>query len=179
MRGAPRNPAFVVAATSLLVLAGCWLEHVPEEEGEEDGSAAAAPTPARVATGLHAALDSSAVAWNRGDLSGFLATYRRDSTVTYVGGSGLRRGFREIRERYAPLFREGAARDSLRFTGLDTRLLTDRHALTTGRYVLHRGEDVTSTGMFSLVWVRSGDGWRIVHDHSSEVPFPSDTGAAS
>lgn len=120
---------------------------------------------------LHAAVDSllseSAVAWNGGDLEGFMDWYRRDPSTTYIGSPGLVHGWEGIRARYTSFFEEGAERDSLRFEELETRQLGLALGLATARYVLFDGDSVTATGLFTLILRRETEGWRIVHDHSS------------
>lgn len=112
------------------------------------------------------ALEVSAAEWNRGDLEGFLAPYS-DST-TFVGSAGLVRGKAQLRETYRRSYwREGARpNQTLRFQDIEVRPLGTNHALAVGRYQLSGGERPQS-GWFSLTWVRTRDGWRILHDHSS------------
>lgn len=156
-----------------LTVTGCWIEHRPKEEaGGNDASADTASAP-NLWSRVEADLDSSASAWNRGDLDGFLESYLQDPATTYIGSSGLVLGFEGIRDRYAPSFREDAARDSLRFEDLRVRPLGDSTALALGHYVLHRADSVTSTGIFTLVLKRAGEDWMIVHDHSSALEPPS------
>lgn len=117
-----------------------------------------------------AQLDRSASDWNRGDLDGFMADYAGDSLTGFVAEGRVQRGYDWIREHYAPLFREGATRDSLRFENVEARLLGADHALLNARYVLYRGGAPTSSGPFTLVMQRQPDGWKILHDHTSSEP---------
>ncbi len=120
---------------------------------------------------FHAAVDSlldeSERAWNGGDLDGFLYWYKRGEQTSFMGSSGAIYGWETIRDRYAPRFELGAARDSLRFEGLGTRPLAPWLGLATARYVLFQNDSVTAWGIFTLVLERTAEGWRIVHDHSS------------
>jgi beta-aspartyl-peptidase (threonine type) len=116
---------------------------------------------------LRRLLDQSALAWNAGDLEGFLITYARDSATTFLTVRGLTHGYSAIRDRYASRFEPGAQRDSLRFTDIELRPLGADHLLVTARYVLERGDSVTATGPFTVVWERRPEGWRMIHDHSS------------
>lgn len=51
---------------------------------------------------------------------------------------------------------------------MDTRLLSDRHAVVFGRWSLARSESYTNVGgLFTLVLERRPQGWRIAHDHAS------------
>jgi ketosteroid isomerase-like protein len=68
------------------------------------------------------------------------------------------------------LFAPGANRDSLRFESLRVRPLGANHALATARYVLRRGDSVTSSGPFTLILVRTAAGWKIIHDHTNADP---------
>ncbi len=115
-------------------------------------------------------LESSAGAWNRGDLDGFMDDYLRSPMTTYIGSSGRVAGWEAIRARYAPLFQAGALRDSLRFEQVTARPLGEDHALATARYVLFREGNVTGSGPFTLVLWRTDEGWRIVHDQSASDP---------
>lgn len=112
----------------------------------------------------------SAEAWNAGDLEGFMVHYERAPTTTYIGSSGLLVGYDAIYGRYAPGFEPGAARDSLRFESIRTRLLDQRFGIATARYVLHREGVTTSTGPFTLVLVRIEGAWKIIHDQSAADP---------
>ncbi len=111
--------------------------------------------------------DRSAAAWNRGDLDAFLSDYANEPTTSFVAGSAVQYGYEWIRENYAPRFGPGAARDSLRFVDLSSRLLGMDHAFATARYVLYRGDSVTSTGIFTVVLRRENGDWKILHDHTS------------
>ena len=170
MPGTPRSGSagsrFLLVALALLVagLAGCEIE--PADNPELRRATSVESLQNRVAS----MLDASATGWNAGDLDAFMAVYAESGETTYVGGSGLRVGYGAIRERYAPLFRPGADRDSLCFEELRVRALGSDVALGVARYVLRDGGEVTGAGPFTLVLRRVGDEWRIVHDHSSSEP---------
>jgi uncharacterized protein (TIGR02246 family) len=131
------------------------------------GCAPALPAPDDPTPELERLLQLSARAWNAGDLEGFLITYARDSATTFVTSRGLIYGFAAIRGRYAGRFEAGAERDSLSFTGLTVRMLGPDHVLSTARYTLTRGDSLTATGPFTVVWERRPEGWRMIHDHTS------------
>jgi hypothetical protein len=122
---------------------------------------------------FHAAVDSllteSERSWNAGDLDGFLYWYKRGEETSFMGASGPIYGWETIRGRYAPRFGPGVARDSLRFEDLETRPLVPRLGLATARYVLFQADSITSQGIFTLVLEMTPEGWRIIHDHSSET----------
>jgi ketosteroid isomerase-like protein len=55
----------------------------------------------------------------------------------------------------------------LSFSDLDSTPLGDSHALTLGRWHLERDAGNIG-GAFSLVWRRTGRGWLILHDHTTQ-----------
>ncbi len=130
--------------------------------------ATTAPPSARDLTPvIQTMLDSSAVAWNAGNLDGFMFTYAHDSATAFMTPGGPVYGYDAIRARYAPRFEPGGVRDSLTFTDLVVRPLDADYAIATARYVLSRGDSVTATGPFTVVLRRQREGWRMIHDHTT------------
>lgn len=110
-------------------------------------------------------LEASTVDWNKGNLDGFIAPY--DSSSTFMTKSGPV-GREELRERYRKGYFTGGHPDqTLRFEQINVRPLGEDHAVMTGRFILTGGGKPEQSGWFSLVWVRTGNGWKILHDHSS------------
>ncbi len=142
----------------VLASAGCTIE-VEEDVADLQGA-------------IVTMLDESAVAWNRGELDGFMDDYMRSEATTYIGQDGLVAGFEAIRERYAPAFETGADRDSLRFENILSRRLGAVDGVVTARWILHRGDSIVASGPFTLVVRRTSAGWKIIHDHSSSDAQP-------
>ncbi|HLL82280.1 MAG TPA: SgcJ/EcaC family oxidoreductase [Longimicrobium sp.] len=118
--------------------------------------------------GIVTMLEVSTQGWNRGDLDAFLVPYADDAT--FVGSRGLLRGKPAIRAQYqSSYFGAGRVRGTLRFEGIEVRMLGPRSALAVGRYVVtERGAgQADATGLFTLALERRAEGWRIIHDHSS------------
>lgn len=115
---------------------------------------------------IRAASAASTAAWNRGDLKGHLALYV--DSVTFMTRTGPRPGVAAIEESFTrTYFRDGRPRQQLRFEQMQVRPLGRDAALQTARFVLSGGGEPDQSGWFTLVWVRTPDGWRAVHDHSS------------
>jgi len=153
-----RSPGLVVP---LLALGACAGRSAPQD---------AAPDVDRdqVVEELLASTD----AWNRGDLDGFLAPYLSDPNTTFAGSSGIARGVEQVRAAYLRSYwRDGPPSDSLAFEIIEVRPLDDDAALVLGRYALTPADapDPAYQGVFSLVFVRTADGWKITHDHSSDT----------
>jgi uncharacterized protein (TIGR02246 family) len=115
---------------------------------------------------IRAAMRESAEAWNRGDLKGHVSIYAED--VTFMTSSGPRPGIAPIEESFAKkYFQDGQPKQRLSFEQITVRPLGRDAALETGRFVLSGGGEPEQTGWFTLVWVRTTEGWKAVHDHSS------------
>ena len=117
------------------------------------------------APAMMASLQATSEMWNRGDIDGFMAPYAE--SATYMTPAGLI-GVNAMRARYLAKYFTWAKPDQqLRFDQLEVRALGTDHALMTGRFTLAGGGKPEQTGRFSLVWLRSAQGWKILHDHSS------------
>lgn len=113
-------------------------------------------------------LREQVIAWNRGDLEGFMRAYERSEALVFTSGGAIRRGFAAARARY--LERYGArgveTMGHLDLERVDVRGLGRRGAVVLGHWRL-TGAATAGSGVFSLALVRGRDGWRIVHDHTS------------
>lgn len=151
------RPALLVLAT-VLASASC----TPATRG-------IAPVPATWSADeaeIRARTRESTEAWNRGDLKGHLAIYV--DSVTFMTKQGPRPGVAAIEEAFTrSYFRDGMPKQQLRFEQVTLRPLGRDAALETARFVLSGGGEPDQTGWFTLVWLRTPDGWRAVHDHSA------------
>jgi beta-aspartyl-peptidase (threonine type) len=159
-----------------MVASGCKVAEVPGEEGDAGPS-----TTGEVQAEITGMLQASAASWNAGDLDGFLDDYWNSDELTFSGATGVTRGWDDVRQRYLRSYwAPGVSRDSLRFEDTEVLPLGSDHALALGRYVLFRpgqdGETVSGTGYFSLVLLRTAEGWKIIHDHTSATPPPEGEG---
>lgn len=121
-------------------------------------------------------------AWNRGDLEGFLRGYDPGPDLVFTSGGQIRRGFAETRARYQARYGGDGRRTMghLEFEILEVRFLGRDGAIVLGRWHLTFPEAASATdhaasgGVFSLAFLRSPAGWRIVHDHTSSSPPASE-----
>ena len=118
---------------------------------------------------IEGVLREQQTAWNRGDVEAFLQGYWRSPDLTFSGSAGITRGWDGVRERYKKRYADRAAMGQLEFSGLEFRFLGPDAALVLGQWHLKR-ETGDIGGVFSLVWQRFPDGWKIVHDHTSQAP---------
>ena len=135
---------------------------------------AASPETTAAMSSIHAAINAQAEAWNRADVDTFMQSYEDSPDTTFIGAS-LRKGFKPILERYKENYTTPEQMGKLTFTDIDIRLLPGacgkaELALVTGRFHLERtakGEAKKDDGIFSLVWRKGPQGWKIILDHTS------------
>jgi ketosteroid isomerase-like protein len=115
---------------------------------------------------IRAVLDAQVSAWNRGDLDAFMNGYARSNDTAFVGGDGVTRGWQTVLERYRKKYSDRAQMGTLTFSELGITAVSSDAALVLGRWALQREQDAPH-GYFTLLFRRTSDGWRIVHDHTS------------
>lgn len=121
---------------------------------------------------MEAVLHAQQQAWNRGDIDAFLTGYWHSPDLTFSGSSGVSRGWDGVLARYKKNYPDRATMGHLDFSDLEFRFLGPDAALVLGHWHLQRdavqgGGDIG--GVFSLVWQRFPEGWKIIHDHTSAV----------
>lgn len=131
------------------------------------GDAAAADSAANAAA-IRQVLSDQAVAWNRGDIEGFMEGYARTDSLSFASGGNVRRGWQSTLEAYRRGYPDRQAMGTLTFSDLDVRVLSAEWALVLGRWHLEReGELSDLGGIFTLVLQKRPAGWRVLHDHTS------------
>jgi uncharacterized protein (TIGR02246 family) len=107
-------------------------------------------------------------AWNRGDIPTFVQGYANSPETTFIGKT-VRKGWQDVLERYKQSFPTKEAMGKLDFSEIQVRMLGADHAVVTGRFHLARtaagGGD--ASGVYSLVFEKEAEGWKIILDHTS------------
>ncbi len=123
---------------------------------------------------IRAAIAAQAAAWNRADIPAFMQTYENSPDTTFIGAQ-LAKGYGPILERYTKAYTTKEQMGTLTFLNLEVRLLpgscgTVEYAVVTGNFHLERtahGEAAKDDGIFSLLWRKGPQGWKIIVDHTS------------
>jgi uncharacterized protein (TIGR02246 family) len=118
---------------------------------------------------IRAVLSAQQEAWNRGDIDGFMNGYAHAETTVFVSGDEVTRGWQTVRDRYLRKYSDRAKMGTLTFSNLEIEPLGPDSAVVLGRWELKRAND-NPHGHFTLIFRRTPDGWRIVHDHTSAAP---------
>jgi len=130
------------------------------------GSSINAASPGAAEREIRNVLAAQVAAWNRGDVNGYMGGYARGNSAEFVSGDRLTRGWQTVRDRYARKYNSREKMGTLTFSELSIVPLSADAAFVTGRWALARKSDKPH-GRFTLLFRRTTDGWRIVHDHTS------------
>lgn len=124
---------------------------------------------------IEAVIEGQRLAWNRGDLVGYMDGYARTPALVFTSGSKIRRGWDETlaayQKRYGGAQGDRAAMGQLGFEILDVQAVGAGAAVVLGRWRLTDTPQAGS-GVFSLTLEHRPEGWRIVHDHTSSDAKP-------
>jgi ketosteroid isomerase-like protein len=146
----------IVIVSILTSLAGgvwTWATEIPHSSKQDEAE-------------IRAVLSAQVAAWNRGDIDGFMNGYARSAGTEFIAGDKLTRGWQTVRDRYKKKYDSREKMGTLTFSELTITPLSSDAALVVGRWRLVRQQDKPH-GRFTLLFRRTAEGWRIVHDHTS------------
>jgi ketosteroid isomerase-like protein len=107
-------------------------------------------------------------AWNRHDLEAFMAGYWHSPELTFFSGGKEQDGWEATIERYLAKYASpGQEMGKLEFSGLRVEVLSQDSAFVRGSWKLTMLKGKTPHGLFTLVFRKFPEGWKIVHDHTS------------
>lgn len=145
-----RRPFFVmIAAVALLAL--------PSPADAQTGAAARA---------IRKVMDEQVVAWNKGDLEGFMQGYWRSDKLKFVSRDRITYGWQPTLDNYRKTYGSPGMMGKLTFSDLEITVLSRSAAFVVGSWSLAREKD-NPKGKFTLLFRKFKQGWRIVTDHSS------------
>jgi ketosteroid isomerase-like protein len=123
---------------------------------------------AQESTQIQQVLSTQAEAWNRHDLDAFMAGYWNSPELTFFSGANAARGWQAALDRYRKNYQsEGHEMGKLGFSDLQIEPLASEAAFVRGAWKLTLSDGKTPHGLFTLIFRKFPDGWKIVHDHTS------------
>ena len=107
-------------------------------------------------------------AWNHHDLEAFMAGYWNSAELTFFSGAQESKGWQAALDRYKKNY-QGAGHEmgKLEFRNLRIEMLGPEAAFVRGEFHLTMSDGKTPHGLFTLVFRKFPEGWKIVHDHSA------------
>ncbi len=143
-----------IAFVLIAVLAAA--QNSPEERRREGAKA--------VEQVLHTQQD----AWNHHDLDAFMAGYWNSADLTFFSGAKQTSGWQATLDRYKATYASpGHEMGTLEFSALRIEMLGPEAAFVRGAWHLTMSDGKTPHGLFTLVFRKFPDGWKIIHDHTS------------
>ena len=107
-------------------------------------------------------------AWNRHDLNAFMSGYWNSPELTFFSGAKETRGWQATLERYRATYSSPSHEmGKLDFSDLRIEMLGPEAAFVRGAWHLTMPDGKNPQGRFTLIFRKFGDGWKIIHDHTS------------
>jgi ketosteroid isomerase-like protein len=123
-------------------------------------------TPAADAA-IQGVMQSQVQAWNHHDLDSFMNGYWHSPDLTFFSGTTETKGWEPTLERYRRRYQsEGHAMGTLSFSDLQVQLLGPESGFVRGKFQLVMPDGKKPHGIFTLIFRKFPEGWRIIHDHT-------------
>lgn len=111
-------------------------------------------------------LETQRVAWNEGDIDGFMDSYWKSDSLVFVTKERPVYGWKSTLDRYKQAYPGKAAMGTLTFTIIKVDVMDSNNAFVLGGWKLQREKD--SPGGYFTLWFKKIDRkWVIVCDHTS------------
>jgi beta-aspartyl-peptidase (threonine type) len=128
----------------------------------------AGDTTPNLKTSVEQVLRAQQEAWNRRDLEAFMSGYWNSPELTFFSGAQRTAGWQAALDRYRRVYQsEGKEMGKLEFSGLQIEPLATDAAFVRGAWHLTTSDGKNPHGLFTLVFRKFPDGWKIIHDHTA------------
>ena len=109
-------------------------------------------------------LNTQAMAWNNGDIKGFMEGYEKSDSLQFITRRGRTLGWQNVLDNYTKHYPSKKEMCQLNFKNLIVKNLYDSLAQVYGNWELLK--DSTVGGNFSLIMKHQPQGWKIIIDHT-------------
>lgn len=104
--------------------------------------------------------------WNEGDIEKYMSVYLNSDSLRFAGNNSYKFGWQKVTDGYKQKYDTPEKMGKLIFTEIKITVISKDAALVFGRFTLKRKED-EPTGLFTLLFQKNENGWKIVSDHTS------------
>ena len=115
---------------------------------------------------IRSEIEAQRLAWNKGDIEGFMKAYWQSDSLMFIGKSGVTYGWKNTLENYKKGYPDTAAMGKLNFHLLQVKKLSDSYFFVVGKWHLTRSAG-NIEGHFNLLFQKIKNKWVIIADHSS------------
>lgn len=154
MRNSPHRPIALMLFLAILVCG--FAPRIAHAETQDEAA-------------IRTVLNTQVAAWNRGDVAAFMQGYNNSPATTFVGRKTVEHGYAAILARYRKTYADKDKMGQLTFDNIDIHPLDASFAVATGRFHIARNDNDggNAEGIFSLIFQKTGSGWKIILDHTS------------
>jgi ketosteroid isomerase-like protein len=115
---------------------------------------------------IQSILDNQTKSWNKGDLDAFMVGYLNSDSLVFIGKSGPTYGYKNTLANYKKGYPDKSHMGNLHFDIVSIKPLNEDHYFVIGKWHLTRTVG-NLNGIFTLVFKKTKEGWKIISDHSS------------
>ena len=105
------------------------------------------------------------LAWNNGDINGFMNYYWNNDSLKFIGSRGITCGWQKTLNNYLTSYPNKEAMGVLTFTIKEATQLSKKNIFIIGQWALKKDKPVG--GHFTLLWKKINGKWLIIADHTS------------
>ena len=110
-------------------------------------------------------MSAQVLAWNNGDINGFMSFYWKSDSLKFIGSKGVTYGWQKTLDNYIKNYPDKKAMGILKFTIIESSQLTKTSIYIIGKRDLEK--EKPAGGHFTLLWKKIDNKWVIVADHTS------------
>ena len=103
--------------------------------------------------------------WNDADIKGFMEFYWKSEDLTFQSGNKRLYGWEQLLSMYQKSY-SGENTGTLTFKDIMIKVLSNDYAYVLGRWKVAQKTSIKE-GVFTLIFKRMPEGWRVIHDHTS------------
>jgi hypothetical protein len=111
-------------------------------------------------------MNEQEIAWNKGDIDGFMGSYWNNDSLKFIGKSGITFGWKSTLANYKKSYPDKATMGILSFSIINVEKLSGTSCYVIGKWKLKREKGAVG-GYFTLLWKLIDGEWLIVTDHTS------------
>lgn len=116
---------------------------------------------------IYQALEDQRLAWNNGDLEGYMKGYWQSDSLRFIGKSDVQYGWNATLQNYRKSYPDKDAMGNLIFEVISLEGTGDNNAFMIGRWKLDYPAKPSAAGHFTLLYKKINGKWLVVTDHSS------------
>ena len=105
-------------------------------------------------------------AWNNGNIDGYMQGYWKNDSLLFIGSKGPTYGWQKTLDNYKKSYPNKEKMGILEFSDIQVKILGKKHAYVFGKWKLVRTND-SPNGIYTLIFEKFKDGWKIISDHTN------------